>query len=200
MRTHRSDSRATSAEGSSAKLVSASASSTVGFFASRMSSTRRRVRRPTPIPGPISTAVIRSSASVFRASSSSSTARTMMLSSCFAYTSSALGSTAIVVSPAPIRAHARAASRAAPVIGYPPKISACPRVYLFDEESTIGSFDSQSDGALRRIFGAPSIRSVWHRFFVFRLWSCHQSLLIAVLSSRSSKRSTANRCPIGSRL
>jgi hypothetical protein len=55
----------------------------------------------------------------------------MMLVSAAAYTASASSGMATVTKPAPMRAAARAAKRAAPVLGQPPHTSAWPRLYLW---------------------------------------------------------------------
>ncbi len=55
---------------------------------------------------------------------------TAMLVSAAAYTSSPRTGTAMVVRPAPMRAAARAAMRAAPVVGYPPTSSAASAAVL----------------------------------------------------------------------
>ena len=64
--------------------------------------------------------------------------------------------TAIVVRPAPILTAARAAIRAAPVWGNPPKTTACPRVYLLLSAKVAGRKSIQREGELVAIYLIPN--------------------------------------------
>ena len=74
------------------------------------------VRSPTPMPGPIKTAFLRSSASRLASARASSASRTMMAVSCDAFTASASRGHATVTRPAPTLSAPRAPSLAAPVL------------------------------------------------------------------------------------
>ena len=106
---------ANSACGSSAKLVSASASSTTARSPASAARTSSHIGRPTPPPGPSTTALRRGSRRKSANSSAPSTGRTMTARLAAALTASASRGLAIVTRPAPARRAPRAASRAAPV-------------------------------------------------------------------------------------
>src|SRR3984957_2247259 len=127
--------RAASRAASPAKLVSASAASTIvrclaGLV--RAAATSLRKVGPTPAPGPSAMARRRSSAS--RASNSRAFAKGATITAVrwAELTATASGGLATLTMPAPARKAARAASRAAPVWWpEPDRMSAAPRAYLW---------------------------------------------------------------------
>ena len=109
---------AASRSASPAKLVSASASSTIVRCLAgrvRLAATSLRKVGPTPAPGPSAIARRRSSASSASNSRALAKGATMTAVSCAALTATASDGLATLTMPAPARKAARAASRAAPV-------------------------------------------------------------------------------------
>ncbi len=140
--------------GSSAKLVSASASSTTARSPLSAAITKSRMGWPTPPPGPSSTTLRRASSRKRASSSAPSTGRTMTARLAAALTASASRGVAMVTSPAPARNAPRAASRAAPVKDSPPETTtAWPRVYLWPSTRGSGKVFAHRGGELIEMRG-----------------------------------------------
>ncbi len=175
---------ANSVSGSSAKEVSASASSTTAASLASAASTRLRRCSPTPAPGPIITAFLRSSAKSAASSAASSTMRTMMAVSAPALTSSASRGEATVTSPAPARSAPRAPSLAAPVLHTgPDTTTAWPRAYLWLSGLGHGKCASQRAGSLTKARGRITSSTL------------ASMPISATLTSPQSPRPGSSKCP-----
>ena len=143
--------------GASAKLVSASASSTRSRFADSAVRTKSRARSPTPTPGPITHALRRLSVSISANSITVSIARTITAVSAAALTASASRGDASVTRPAPARSAPRADSRAAPVAATSPETTiAWPRAYLWPSIRGTGNDLRQNCGVFSKACGRIS--------------------------------------------